>query len=257
VTPNALLPAPRPLRSVTYGFPLALSAPVVLAAAPALYRLGVGGLSVLLLIPVAILLAVVALVLSLVGLVATRRRGAPRGRAAAGLVVALAVLAFPAVLVIKGRGTAPIHDVTTDTDNPPQFVDVLPVRERTKALNPVAYGGARVADLQKRSYPDIRSLHLDVAPSQAFTRAQAAVQAMHWDLVAATPEAGRLEATDTTALFGFKDDVVVRVAAEGSGSRIDVRSLSRVGGGDLGANANRIRLYLQRLSASVGDGSPR
>jgi uncharacterized protein (DUF1499 family) len=234
-----------------------LASPVVLALAPALYRLGVGGLSVLILIPVAILLAVVALVLSLVGLVAARRRGAPRGRAVGGLVVALAVLAFPAVVVVKGRGTAPIHDVTTDTDNPPQFVDVLPVRERTKALNPVAYEGARVADLQKRSYPDIQSLHLDVAPAQAFTRAQAAVQAMHWDLVAATPEAGRLEATDTTALFGFKDDVVVRVAAEGSGSRIDVRSLSRVGGGDLGANANRIRLYLQRLSASVGDGSPR
>jgi uncharacterized protein (DUF1499 family) len=231
---------------------MALSSPVVLALAPALYRLGVGGLSVLLLIPAAIRLAIVALVLSLVGLVAARRRGAPRSRAVAGLVVALAVLAFPVVVLVNGRGTAPIHDVITDTDDPPQFVDVLPVRERTKALSSVAYEGARVADLQKRSYPDIQSLHLDVAPPQAFTRAQAAVQAMHWDLVAATPEAGRLEATDTTALFGFKDDVVVRVRADGSGSRIDVRSVSRVGGGDLGANAKRIRVYLPHLSGNAG-----
>jgi len=223
---------------------------VALVIAPLLYRLRLAGLSALLLIPVALVFALVAVILSVVGFVATRRRQNPRGmgKGIAGLLVALAVLMFPVVVAVNARGTAPIHDVTTDTVNPPEFVAVLPIRAQTGALNPVEYGGARVAALQQRSFPDIKPLRLDVAPPAAFDRALAAVRAMNWELVAADPSAGRIEATDTTALFGFKDDVVVRVRPDGNGSRIDVRSLSRVGGGDIGTNAKRIRAYLQRLA---------
>jgi uncharacterized protein (DUF1499 family) len=210
------------------------------------------GLTVLILIPVAVLMALVALVLSIVAIVAARRRGLPQGRALVGLVVALAVLSFPVVAFVNGRGAAPIHDVTTDTEDPPQFVEVLPIRERTGALNSVEYEGARVAALQKQSFPDLRPLRLEVPPSAAFARALDAAKAMSWELVAADPVAGRIEATDTTTLFGFKDDVVIRVRQDGNASRIDVRSLSRVGGGDLGTNAKRIRSYLQRLTNAAG-----
>ncbi|HEU0306092.1 MAG TPA: DUF1499 domain-containing protein, partial [Lysobacter sp.] len=82
--------------------------------------------------------------------------------------------------------------------------------------------------------------------------AQQVARDMGWELVAADATAGRIEATDTTLWFGFKDDIVVRVEAEGSGSRIDVRSLSRVGKSDVGTNAKRIHAYLQALGSSEG-----
>jgi uncharacterized protein (DUF1499 family) len=233
-----------------YGFILAMASPVALVIAPLLYRSHLAGLSALLLVPVALVLALVAVILSVVGIVATRRRQNRQwmGRGLAGLEVALLVLTFPVVVAVNARGTAPIHDVTTDTVNPPEFVAVLPIRAQTGALNPVEYGGPRVAALQQQSFPDIKPLRLDMAPPAAFDRALAGVRAMNWELVAADPSAGRIEATDTTALFGFKDDVVVRVRPDGNGSRIDVRSLSRVGGGDIGTNAKRVRAYLQRLA---------
>ena len=70
---------------------------------------------------------------------------------------------------------------------------------------------------------------------------------MGWEVVAADPAAGRIEAVATTFWFGFKDDIVVRVAPAGAGSLIDARSKSRVGVGDLGTNAQRLRAYLERL----------
>ncbi len=72
---------------------------------------------------------------------------------------------------------------------------------------------------------------------------------MHWTIVAEVPDEGRIEATDTTALFGFKDDIVVRVRPAGNGSRVDVRSVSRIGSSDVGTNARRIEAYLDRLRA--------
>jgi uncharacterized protein (DUF1499 family) len=197
-------------------------------------------------------LALVAVVLSVVGFVATRRRPGAQDmrRGIAGLVVALAVLMFPVVVAVNARGSAAIHDVTTDTVDPPAFVAVLPIRANAGALNPVDYGGLSVAALQRQSFPDIKPLRLDMAPPAAFDRALATVRAMNWEVVATDPSAGRIEATDTTALFGFKDDVVVRVRPDGNGSRIDVRSLSRIGGGDLGTNAKRVRAYSRRLAES-------
>jgi uncharacterized protein (DUF1499 family) len=240
-----------PLRSVKYGFTLAIVSLVALVLAPLVYRSRVAGLSALLLIPVALGLALVAVVLSVVGIVATRRRQGALSmrRGIAGLVVALGVLTFPVVVAVNARGSAPIHDVTTDTVDPPEFVAVLPIRAQAGALNPVEYGGPRVAALQLESFPDIKPLRRDMAPPAAFDRALAAVRAMNWEVVATDPSAGRIEATDTTPLFGFKDDIVVRVRRDGNGSRIDVRSVSRIGGGDLGTNAKRVRAYLSRLAA--------
>ncbi len=113
---------------------------------------------------------------------------------------------------------------------------------------PTAYPGAETAARQQSGYPDIRPLELAVPPDAAFARALDAAKSFGWEIVAADAASGRIEATATTPWFGFRDDVVIRVTPTSSGSRVDVRSLSRVGKGDLGANAKRIRAYLAKLS---------
>lgn len=191
---------------------------------------------------------IAGVVLTLVALAVTR----PRGRAAAVLAVALALSAGTVYVPWHGlqqaRALPPIHDITTDTQNPPAFVAVLPLR--AGAANPAAYGGDSVAMLQQKGYPDLRPLHLGVSPSAAFARALAEARAMDWAVVGADSAAGRIEATATTRWFGFKDDVVVRVRPEGTGTRLDVRSVSRVGASDVGTNAARIRAYLARLAGA-------
>lgn len=190
--------------------------------------------------------ALVSVPLSLLGLwfvVRCRRRG--RGWALLALVAGLAGVWVPLYTLYTARGLPPIHDISTDLDHPPEFVAVL--APRAGASNPAAYGGAPVAAQQKRYYPDIQPLTLALPPARVFPQALAVAQAMGWEVVEANEREGRIEATATTFWFGFKDDVVVRLTPAGSGSRIDVRSLSRVGVSDLGVNAQRIRAYLERL----------
>ncbi len=143
------------------------------------------------------------------------------------------------------RRVPPIHDITTDTERPPEFEAVLPLR--AEAPNSAEYEGEAVAAQQRAAYPDIVPLRLETAPGETFARALEVARASGWEIVAADSAAGRIEATATTAWFGFKDDVVVRITPDGSGSRVDVRSVSRVGRSDVGANAKRIRAYLAKL----------
>jgi uncharacterized protein (DUF1499 family) len=159
-----------------------------------------------------------------------------------GLLLGLGAAFVPWRSMQQARRVPPIHDITTDLDRPPTFVAVLPLR--AGAPNPATYGGPDVAAAQRRSYPDIKPLLLTVPVGTAYSRALAAARGMGWDLVAADSTSGRIEATATTPWFGFKDDVVVRIQPERTGSRIDVRSVSRVGKSDLGTNAKRIRTYL-------------
>lgn len=171
------------------------------------------------------------------------------------------------ILAFVGMGTSPyppIHDITTDTANPPAFVAVVPLREAGKAANPPGYecppppadgsrgrpcgSGATAAAAQATAYPDIQPVTLAAAPPQAFDRALAAARAQGWEIVASEPAEGRIEATATTFWFGFKDDIVIRVtSADGGQSRLDIRSKSRVGLGDVGANAKRIRAWTAAL----------
>jgi uncharacterized protein (DUF1499 family) len=141
----------------------------------------------------------------------------------------------------------PIHDITTDTEDPPPFVALYALRQTT--FNGPGYGGEKIARIQKAAYPDIQPLDLADDPARAFERALHAARGMGWRIVAAVPEEGRIEATATTPLLRFKDDVVIRVRSRGAGSRIDARSKSRLGKSDLGANAKRIRAYFRALSA--------
>ena len=160
------------------------------------------------------------------------------------LVAAAAMFSIPAGYRL-GAATPAIHDITTDTEDPPRFVAVVPLNTPGRT----DYEGEVIAAQQRTAYPDLQSVTLDDPPPAAFERALAAVYRMRWQLVEADEPAGRIEATDTTFWFGFKDDVVIRIRPSGGGSRIDVRSLSRVGGGDAGTNAARIRDYLATLTA--------
>ena len=178
-------------------------------------------------------------------LVVPQARRAAVGALSFALVLGLVVAYVPWHGLRQARSVPPIHDITTDTEQPPQFVAVLPLR--ADAPNPAEYEGAEMARQQVEAYPDIVTHRLPVPPDAAFTRALDAAREMGWEIVAAEPGEGRIEATDTTFWFGFKDDVVIRVAADGSGSKVDVRSVSRVGGSDVGANAKRIGDYLRRL----------
>jgi uncharacterized protein (DUF1499 family) len=193
--------------------------------------------------------ALATLLLALGGMAGAARRRAGMSTAVTALVLSVAVIAPIGALAWKASRVPAIHDITTDPTNPPAFVAALRLREG--ALNPAEYGGPDVAAKQGAAYPDIVPLTLNLPPAGAFDRALAAVRTMGWDLVASDPAGGRIEATDTTFWFGFKDDVVVRVKPQENGSRVDVRSLSRVGGGDIGANAARIRKYLAALKAGA------
>ena len=185
--------------------------------------------------------ALVVLVLSFV----PRFRGRPWLPVVA-LCIALAAVAPPLILLGKAKGVPPIHDVTTDTADPPAFVALL--EQRRRARNGFAHGGAAVAAQQLKAYPDIKPVLVKSPPGETMQRAIDAARSLGWEVVASDAASGRIEATDTSFWFGFKDDVIVRIRPEGAGSRVDVRSVSRVGVSDLGANAARIRSFLAKLA---------
>jgi uncharacterized protein (DUF1499 family) len=189
-------------------------------------------------------------VLCLVAALATRPGTGRRGFGLSLLGVALAIAGCGTVLrwIAVAKKAPPIHDISTDLTNPPQFVAVLPLR--AKAPNSATWDTSTV-EKQRSGYPDIQPVTLPVPPGAAFHVALSAARDMGWAIVASDSSAGRIEATATTRWFGFKDDVVVRVGPDPKGSRIDVRSESRVGGSDVGTNAARIRAYEQRLAARV------
>jgi uncharacterized protein (DUF1499 family) len=176
---------------------------------------------------------------------ASRRSGRSFTMLAIALVISIGSVSVPVRMWMIARSVPAIHDITTDTENPPVFRAIL--RVRGDALNPAEYGGPDVAQKQRKAYSDINPLLLDDAPAKAFERALAAARAMRWDIVSAHLEQGLIEATDTTFWFGFKDDIVIRISPHDGGSRVDVRSVSRVGKSDLGANAERIRNFLKTL----------
>ena len=146
-------------------------------------------------------------------------------------------------------GEAPaIHDISTDTDNPPPFVDVL--AHRRWALNPPAYEGPAAAAGQRAAYPDIQPLVLPLPRPRVHAAVRDAMREAGWTVVGDAEAEGRLEAVAVTPWLRFRDDIVVRLTPLGADStRVDMRSKSRIGRSDFGANATRIRRFLARLSA--------
>jgi len=171
------------------------------------------------------------------------------------IVLAAIPLAVPAIVIGSARGRPPIHDITTDVDDPPVFVDVLPYR--VGRVSAAEYDGVTVAAQQRRAYPEIQPLVIPASVATVFDAAVALARDRGWQVVGADRAAGRVEAIDTTYWFGFKDDVVIRVRAEGGRTRVDMRSKSRVGVGDLGANAKRIREFLRDLGPGLQTPGPK
>ncbi len=192
---------------------------------------------------------IAALPLSIIGMILTRA-GSTKGGfklAAIGLIVSLVVVVIPLRWYQQVQRVPFIHDITTDLENPPPFVAVLPLRDG--APNPAEYGGPEIAEQQRQGYPDLAPLFVHAPLPRAFELALTTARAMGWEIVAAEAGEGRIEATATTFWFGFKDDVVVRILPTGTGSKIDVRSVSRVGRSDVGANAERIVAYLAGIAS--------
>lgn len=232
---------------IRIGLVLSLIGAALLLVGPLGTRVGLWPFIIgFLMLALSVLLALVGASLALVG-------GVKTGQwllASTAIIVGLGVVAVPSAFIVSARGKPAIHDITTDTDNPPTFVAILPLR--AGAANPPDYAGAEVAGQQRSAYPDIQPLVVRASAGETFDRALGAVRDLGWDVVASDRSAGRIEAVDTTFWFGFKDDVVIRVADAPSdgGTRVDIRSKSRVGVGDLGTNASRVRELLRRLQSA-------
>ena len=220
---------------------------LLLCAAGPLYRIGLLPLtSAFTVLRWGAYVGIVAMAVSLLTGGLAYRRGERLGALLAGaaFLAGLVAVGIPLQWLRAARAVPLIHDVTTDLENPPTFVAIVPLRadapnslDRTPVL----------AEQQRKGYPDLAPVTLPVSQAMAFDRALAIAQDLGWRIVTADKSAGRIEATDTTRWFGFEDDVVVRLTAWGSGTRVDARSVSRVGVGDAGTNARRIRRYLEEL----------
>ena len=192
----------------------------------------------------AVVVALAGLVLALLG------RAYNTAILSIGTLVLLAAVAVVPVTHLRAAGRVPaIHDISTDLDDPPRFVAVLPRRQG--APNPAEHAGPALAAQQRAGYPDLGPVRFTAPPDRVLARAVDVARGLGWEIVATAPAEGRLEATDRTRWFGFRDDIVVRVRPDGPATRVDVRSVSRVGRSDLGTNARRIRGFLETLRAAL------
>ena len=236
-------------RLARMAFILACVGAVIVAASGPLHRfLGLDIEAAIAVFRYGFYVAVAGATLGLATILPTRPGDRRRGFVAAflGLVIGVAASWVPLRWFLQAQSLPAINDISTDLGSPPPLVATLPLRRG--ATNPPAYP-ASSAHLQKAAFPDIQTLVLPVPPDEAFRRADNVATAMGWDIVARVPPEGRLEAVATSKWFGFRDDIVIRIRAQGTGSRIDIRSKSRIGEADLGGNVERIRTFLAQLKA--------
>jgi uncharacterized protein (DUF1499 family) len=182
----------------------------------------------------AMLLGLAAAGAAIVGLVLPAQRARSGPLLVAALLLGAASAAVPLDYVRRVKTLPYINDISTDAVRPPQF-------------SPPKEYPSHFAELQRIGYPGLRPLELPVAPKQAFARALEIARAQGWEITVLDESAGTIEAVVTTRWFGFKDDVAIRVAPAGAGSRVDMRSKSRVGRSDVGTNAARIEEFLARM----------
>jgi uncharacterized protein (DUF1499 family) len=170
----------------------------------------------------------------------TERRGL-----STGMLMAAIPLAIAAYLYSIGGSAPIIHDISTDTVRPPEYLAAAKQREPDD--NPLVWSES-VGQAQRESYHDLHSIESALTVEQALERAGQVAQELGWEIIDRESRAGYLEAVDTSFWFGFKDDIVIRVEPGTSGSVIDLRSTSRVGRGDLGANARRIKQFIEKFN---------
>ena len=198
------------------------------------------------------ILGAITVISSIALLVALRRRRVSqyRGLAWFSLIVVIVSLTPLLVKVREASQLPAIHDITTDTKSPPAFFNAVSIRP--EGSNSLEYGGAELAAKQKAAYPNVAPIITTLSPPQAFARATEVANELGWKIVDSNEAQGRIEATQTSTWFGFVDDIVIRIRPDGperSGSRVDLRSVSRVGVSDIGANAARIRRFIEAFEA--------
>ncbi len=227
-------------RAILVGSVVAL---VLLFLGPVGTRLGVWGFQtgLLLIVPAAVLLAAIGLLVGLVSLFVSRKRGYDGDPPAlfTSIAICAVILVTMGMQFQKGTSVPAIHNISTDVSDPPQFTEAI-VALRGDTSNPLEYDADELAILQQGAYPDVKTILVNAPKDETVERVRGVLEDLGLEIVTVDPAGGVVEATDTTFWFGFKDDVVVRVRPSESGSVVDVRSVSRVGLSDLGANAARI-----------------
>jgi uncharacterized protein (DUF1499 family) len=168
------------------------------------------------------------------------------------MILALLVVGTAIYFMIRARSVPPIHDITTNISNPPQFIALQ--KQRKQAPNEIAYPGGETAELQKKHYPQVQPLWLAMNKDEALQKALESARQMHnWEIQAVDTAGGRIEATHTIMWFGFKDDVTIRIQPDSARKevRVDMRSASRIGRSDLGVNARRIKKFMDHLRSQT------
>ena len=160
-------------------------------------------------------------------------------------MIALLPLIGIGTQIFVGMSVPRIHNISTDTVNPPKFDKVASLR--SESHNPLEYNTEELASEQSQAYPKVKTLVSDMTLIDAHAKAKSVIESMGLALVNSDAEKGIIEATETTAIWGFKDDVVVRVVEKDGKTIIDLRSVSRIGQSDLGANAKRIEKFLAKF----------
>jgi hypothetical protein len=225
-------------------------------------RLGLFSLTVgvRLLLP-AVALGAIALMGGAVWAAIALRQNAGAGAryAVVGLLGAALVVGIPLVYFVRALTSPAIHDISTDVGTAPVFIALVDVRRAAGAQNGPEYDGPKVirlkngkvtteAALQKKYYGDVIPFAQFIKPQKLFWRAFSIAKDMGWQIAAYDPGQGRIEATSTSFWFGITDDIVIRVRPAGKlGARLDIRSKSRFGASDLGANARRLKAFLKAL----------
>lgn len=177
-----------------------------------------------------------------------KRNTASIGSALISAVLAITAIAIPLSMMNTAKNVPPIHDISTDLMNPPQFVAIALLR--ADAPNPVAYDGIETAEQQRIGYPELQTLRYDQTQPELVAASTQAIENLGWELVNIDADKDiieAIEATDITACFGFKDDIVVRITDSENERLVDIRSKPRIGGGDLVKNAARIHGFIKEL----------
>lgn len=164
-----------------------------------------------------------------------------------GLIALIPVIPL-GMQVSKAKSLPFIHNISTDTINPPQFDKVIALR--TSKDNTHEYDVDKLAKQQQAGYPNIKTHYTQLTVDQALEKAKKTAESLGWQIVNIDSTQGLLEATETTLLWGFKDDVVVRIQARENNTAVDLRSVSRLGQSDIGANAARIEKFINAFKSN-------
>ena len=204
----------------------------------------------------ALIFALLAVLLAFLAFVVIWRQGLlGLGRAVGGLMLGVVLLAYPGYLGYRAAKLPPVNDITTDTEHPPPFGKLASLRPPGTDTYP-----AKFAALQDAAYPDIAPLEFDVSPRVVYRELLKLIEKRKWQVVDEMPPEGShdgmIEAVARTLIMGFRDDVVIRVSAAGNGTRVDVRSASRYGFNDFGANARRVASLLEDIDTAVSAAPP-